>query len=85
MTQYNKKCRKTLSFYITMSCYKQLLSIEKLNMITTLALTITSNHKCFPAMAARRILDLSFVTVRTYHARQREIGTGSFLRHKTRK
>ena len=70
MTQYNKKSRKTLSFYITMSCYKQLLSIEKLDIITTLALTITSNQKCFPA---RRMLDLSFVTVRTYHARQREI------------
>ena len=40
-----------------MSCYKQLPSRETLDMITTLTLTTTPNHKCF---IARRILDLSF-------------------------
>ena len=40
-----KKLGKTFRFYTSMSCYKQLISIEKFDMITTLALTTTPNHK----------------------------------------
>ena len=68
-----------------MSSYKQLISREKLNMITTLnlALTTTPNHKGF-------ILDLSFVRVYITHSDKEKSGiwglkTGSFVRHVTRK
>ena len=36
---------KTFRFYTSMSCYKQLISIEKFDIITRLALTTTPNHK----------------------------------------
>ena len=81
-----KKLGETFRFYTSMSCYKQLISIEKFDMITTLALTTTPNHKGF---TARRMFDLSFVTEYIMHDKKRSriwrLKAGSFLRHKTRK
>ena len=51
-----------------MSCYKQLISRKKLDIITMLVSTTTPNHNCF---VARRILDLSFVTVYIMHDKER--------------
>ena len=52
-----------------MSCFKQLFSKEKVDMITMLALT-TPNNKCF---IARRIFDLSFdISCMT----KRDLGSG---------
>ena len=57
----------------TLACRVTSSSRGKFDMITTLALTSTPNHKCF---IARRILDLSFVTVYISCMTKRDLGSG---------